>query len=119
MTGTEKLKRITEIQDHAKKSMGLKYWEADEIMELRKDLKVSDLFLFLNDDECSVDKFYRYFPDESQSREGRKNSKLDAAVAAGYVKYCDYTSHGRIHFMIRLTAKGRKLIEKARGQGSC
>ena len=110
MTGVEKIKRIDEILENAKKHLGLKYWEADEIQELRKGIKVSDLFIFLDADECSIDKFYKYFPDESPSREGRRNSKLDAAVSAGYVRYFDYSRYGRIHFRIKLTAKGKKLL---------
>ena len=113
MTGVEKIRRIEEITKAAG-PMGLKYREADEIKELRADIKVSDWFMYLNDDDSGLEAFYKVFGFDVFPG-GRRNPKLDAAITDGYVKMYDYRQYGRYFYRIKLTAKGKKLISKKLG----
>lgn len=113
MTGVEKLERIESILKKAGKFPGLNWMEADEIKELRKDIKVSDWFIFSGEDETSIEKFYKYMG-VNVCYDSRMNPKLEAAIEAGYVRRYQTRDYGRYFTWIKLTAKGKKLIDKAR-----
>lgn len=109
MTGIEKVARIVKIQESANNVFGIGYKEAEEIRELREGIKVSDWFKFINDDDSSLEKFYKVFGFNTFAG-GRINQKLQEAVNGGYVKMYQVRNYGRYTDRIKLTAKGKKLI---------
>jgi hypothetical protein len=109
MTGVEKIKMISTILEKAGKFPGLTCKDAEEIRELREGIKVSDWFKWLDEDESSLEKFYKVFGFTATAG-GRMNKKLQEAVDGGYVKMYQVKQYGRYFDRIKLTAKGKKLL---------
>lgn len=108
MTGVEKLGQIDEIMKSAGQ-FGLGWKEAEMIQELRKDIKVSDWFIWSGEADTSLEKFYKMMGFDNHPL-GRINQKLNQAIDQGFVKMYDYKQHGRYFWRIKLTAKGKKLL---------
>ena len=108
MTGVEKLERIELIFKSAGQ-FGIGWKEADEIIELRKGIKVSDWFKWIGEDDSGLEKFYKYMGFDNTPG-GRWNQNLQDAISGGYVKMYDYRQYGKFFYRIKLTAKGKKLL---------
>lgn len=111
MTGVEKLCRIQSIL--TKSDLFRTYKDEEEIVELRKDIKVSDFFKWLSssgDDMCKEEKLLKLMGADDGNCTARWNTKLEAAIENGYVKRQTVKSYGRYTKWISLTSKGRKLI---------
>ena len=70
--------------------------------------------MYLGEDDSGLEAFYKIFGFEIFPG-GRRNEKLYAAINGGYVKMYDYRQYGRYFYRIKLTAKGKKLINRKLG----
>ena len=109
MTALEKLDRIKALTDKSKTVFGMTWQEAEEVVALRADIKVSDWFIWTGENEGSLESFYKIMGCET-NHIGRWNQKLQDAINAGYVTTYDFKQHGRYHWMVKLTRAGKKLL---------
>ena len=113
MTGIEKLDRIAELLN--KGDLFRTWRDNDEIVELRQAIKVSDFFTWLMAREsreyCTETVFNKYMGTDAGNYTATWNTKLNAAIEAGYVKRWTTRNHGRNITWVSLAAKGKKLIK--------
>ena len=112
MTPIERLSRMDELLNN---SLVFGYREAAEFAELRKGIKITDFFRWMEHKKeqyrCSPDYLYKYLGATILDRDCRLNPALEAAIKGGYVTRYQQKKFGRYFTYVELTKKGRKLIE--------
>lgn len=112
MTGVEKLDRIAELMN--KGDLFRTWRDNDEIVELRQTIKVSDFFVWLMAREsreyCSETTFNKYMGTDAGNCTAAWNTKLNAAIDAGFVKRQTTRNHGHYITWVMLTTKGKKAL---------